>query len=243
MSARLTTKNSHHITYGKVEIRAKLPEGDWLWPADWAELVETEISIIARWPLPPPGMTPVLAEVDIPYVDKYYEPYYELGPDAFLVQRYGMRAKRLMEDLLKAAPEEVRQASAFYTPPAAASSPSTQAPKQPAASPERSSASSAPVVPSNQPAASSKLSAPPSTHPAALPERSAQLADHVKPQDSSQPLILGFPYKSTSLAAGTQSGPEADSDCEAGSDSEISSKSEGEGDSDSEDKRRGCCIA
>ncbi|KAL1704008.1 hypothetical protein EV121DRAFT_280707 [Schizophyllum commune] len=213
---------------------------------DWAELVETEVSIIAGWPLPPPGMTPVLAEVDIPYVDKYYEPYYELGPDAFLVQRYGMRAKRLMEDLLKAAPEEVRQASAFYTPPAAASSPSTQAPKQPAASPERSSASSAPVVLSNQPAASSKLPAPSSTHLAALPERSAKLADHIQPQDSSQPLILGFPYKSTSLAAGTQSGPEADSDCEAceaGSDSEISSKSEGEGDSDSEDKRRGCCIA
>ncbi|KAL1719369.1 hypothetical protein EV715DRAFT_263376 [Schizophyllum commune] len=213
---------------------------------DWAELVETEVSIIAGWPLPPPGMTPVLAEVDIPYVDKYYEPYYELGPDAFLVQRYGMRAKRLMEDLLKAAPEEVRQASAFYTPPAAASSQSTQAPKQSAPSPERSSASSAPVVPSNQPAASSKLPAPPSTHPAAPPKRSADLADHVKPQDSSQPLILGFPYKGTSPAADTQLNPEADSDfeaTEAGSDSENSSKSEGEGDSDSGDKRPGCCIA
>lgn len=35
MSARLTTKNSHHIQYGKVEIRAKLPAGDWLWPALW----------------------------------------------------------------------------------------------------------------------------------------------------------------------------------------------------------------
>ena len=35
MSARLTTKNSHHIQYGKVEIKAKLPRGDWLWPALW----------------------------------------------------------------------------------------------------------------------------------------------------------------------------------------------------------------
>ncbi|KAI5887453.1 uncharacterized protein SCHCODRAFT_02671478 [Schizophyllum commune H4-8] len=212
---------------------------------DWAELVETEVSIIAGWPLPPPGMTPVLAEVDIPYVDKYYEPYYELGPDAFLVQRYGMRAKRLMEDLLKAAPEEVRQASAFYTPPAATSSPLTQAPKQPAASPERSPASSVPVVPSNQPAASSKPPAPSPTPSAALSERSAKLADRVDLQDSS-PLILGFPYKSTSPAEETQSDPEADSDveaCEAGSDSENSPDSEGEGDPDSEDNRRGCCIA
>ena len=35
MSARITTKNSHHIQYGKVEIVAKLPRGDWLWPAIW----------------------------------------------------------------------------------------------------------------------------------------------------------------------------------------------------------------
>ena len=34
-SARLTTRLSHHITYGKVEIVAKLPRGDWLWPALW----------------------------------------------------------------------------------------------------------------------------------------------------------------------------------------------------------------
>ena len=35
MSARITTKNSHHIQYGKVEIVAKVPLGDWLWPALW----------------------------------------------------------------------------------------------------------------------------------------------------------------------------------------------------------------
>ena len=35
MSARITTKNSHHIQYGKVEIVARIPEGDWLWPALW----------------------------------------------------------------------------------------------------------------------------------------------------------------------------------------------------------------
>uniref|UniRef100_A0A1Q3FIF0 Putative beta-13-glucan-binding protein-like isoform x3 n=1 Tax=Culex tarsalis TaxID=7177 RepID=A0A1Q3FIF0_CULTA len=34
-SARLRTKDSFAFKYGKVEIRAKLPAGDWLWPALW----------------------------------------------------------------------------------------------------------------------------------------------------------------------------------------------------------------
>ncbi|EED84213.1 hypothetical protein POSPLDRAFT_122634 [Postia placenta Mad-698-R] len=35
MSARISTRNSHSIRYGKVEIVAKMPVGDWLWPALW----------------------------------------------------------------------------------------------------------------------------------------------------------------------------------------------------------------
>lgn len=35
MSARLSTKNSHSIQYGRVEVRAKLPRGDWIRPAIW----------------------------------------------------------------------------------------------------------------------------------------------------------------------------------------------------------------
>jgi Glycosyl hydrolases family 16 len=34
-SARITTQGKHNITYGKVEVTAKLPRGDWLWPAIW----------------------------------------------------------------------------------------------------------------------------------------------------------------------------------------------------------------
>ncbi|KLO19430.1 concanavalin A-like lectin/glucanase [Schizopora paradoxa] len=34
-SARISTKFSHSITYGRVEVRARLPRGDWLWPAIW----------------------------------------------------------------------------------------------------------------------------------------------------------------------------------------------------------------
>lgn len=34
-SARLTTNFSRSIQYGRVEVRAKLPRGDWIWPAIW----------------------------------------------------------------------------------------------------------------------------------------------------------------------------------------------------------------
>lgn len=34
-SARLMTHDSTSIQFGKVEIRAKLPRGDWIWPALW----------------------------------------------------------------------------------------------------------------------------------------------------------------------------------------------------------------
>ncbi|KAI0327877.1 concanavalin A-like lectin/glucanase [Cubamyces sp. BRFM 1775] len=35
MSARIHTRDSYALTYGRVEISAKLPRGDWLWPALW----------------------------------------------------------------------------------------------------------------------------------------------------------------------------------------------------------------
>jgi len=34
-SARLRTVNSFHTTYGKFEVEAQMPKGDWLWPAIW----------------------------------------------------------------------------------------------------------------------------------------------------------------------------------------------------------------
>lgn len=35
MSARLRTVNSFSFTYGKIEVKAKLPAGDWLWPGKY----------------------------------------------------------------------------------------------------------------------------------------------------------------------------------------------------------------
>jgi hypothetical protein len=35
MSARIRTVESFYFKYGRVEVRAKLPAGDWLWPAIW----------------------------------------------------------------------------------------------------------------------------------------------------------------------------------------------------------------
>jgi beta-glucanase (GH16 family) len=34
-SARLSTKGKKFIKYGRVEVVAKMPAGDWLWPAIW----------------------------------------------------------------------------------------------------------------------------------------------------------------------------------------------------------------
>lgn len=36
-SARLTTRLSHSIRYGKIEVKARMPTGDWIWPASKSE--------------------------------------------------------------------------------------------------------------------------------------------------------------------------------------------------------------
>lgn len=46
-SARLTTKGKKSIRYGQVEVVAKLPEGDWLWPAIW---MMPENNVYGEWP-------------------------------------------------------------------------------------------------------------------------------------------------------------------------------------------------
>jgi beta-glucanase (GH16 family) len=47
-SARLTTQGKKSIHYGRIEVTAKLPKGDWLWPAIW---MMPEESIYGPWPL------------------------------------------------------------------------------------------------------------------------------------------------------------------------------------------------
>ncbi|KAF8234508.1 concanavalin A-like lectin/glucanase [Tricholoma matsutake] len=48
MSARINTKGKVGIRYGRVEIKAKLPRGDWLWPAVW---MLPENDTYGKWPL------------------------------------------------------------------------------------------------------------------------------------------------------------------------------------------------
>lgn len=48
MSARLNTKAS--ITYGKVEVVAKLPRGDWIWPGKAYTMSKTELIILVLVP-------------------------------------------------------------------------------------------------------------------------------------------------------------------------------------------------
>ncbi|BGP17074.1 hypothetical protein JCM10213_006896 [Rhodosporidiobolus nylandii] len=46
-SARLTTRLSHSIKYGRVEVKAKMPTGDYIWPAIW--MLPTS-SVYGEWP-------------------------------------------------------------------------------------------------------------------------------------------------------------------------------------------------
>jgi len=48
MSARINTQGKKSIKYGKVSVRAKLPRGDWLWPAIW---MMPEESKYGPWPM------------------------------------------------------------------------------------------------------------------------------------------------------------------------------------------------
>lgn len=46
-SARLNTKGKKTIKYGRVEVEARMPLGDWLWPAIW---MMPEKSVYGDWP-------------------------------------------------------------------------------------------------------------------------------------------------------------------------------------------------
>jgi beta-glucanase (GH16 family) len=46
-SARLSTKGKKTLKYGKVEVIAKMPRGDWLWPAIW---MMPEADVYGEWP-------------------------------------------------------------------------------------------------------------------------------------------------------------------------------------------------
>lgn len=46
-SARINTRGKVGIKYGRVEVTAKLPKGDWLWPAIW--MMPTD-SVYGDWP-------------------------------------------------------------------------------------------------------------------------------------------------------------------------------------------------
>ncbi|GAA5881438.1 hypothetical protein JCM8547_005187 [Rhodosporidiobolus lusitaniae] len=46
-SARISTKLSHSIRFGKIEVKARMPTGDWIWPAIW--MLPTD-SVYGVWP-------------------------------------------------------------------------------------------------------------------------------------------------------------------------------------------------
>lgn len=58
-SARISTKETFNFKYGKVEVKAKLPKGKWLWPAVW--MLSSEVAYGSDFD----GETPSSGEVDI----------------------------------------------------------------------------------------------------------------------------------------------------------------------------------
>jgi len=54
MSGRLRTMKSFGTRYGRIEVRAKMPKGEWLWPAIW--------TLPTNWPY---GLWPASGEIDI----------------------------------------------------------------------------------------------------------------------------------------------------------------------------------
>ncbi|KAH7140029.1 concanavalin A-like lectin/glucanase domain-containing protein [Dactylonectria estremocensis] len=46
-SARLNTRSKKTIKYGRVEVRARMPKGDWMWPAIW---MMPQDSVYGEWP-------------------------------------------------------------------------------------------------------------------------------------------------------------------------------------------------
>ncbi|KAH9915008.1 concanavalin A-like lectin/glucanase domain-containing protein [Fomitopsis serialis] len=48
-SARINTKGHYQLKYGKVEVVAKLPQGDWLWPAIW--MLPNSTDVYGQWPM------------------------------------------------------------------------------------------------------------------------------------------------------------------------------------------------
>jgi len=59
-SARLSTQGKKSIAFGRVEVKAKLPRGDWLWPAIWMLPENADGS-----DLPYYGQWPMSGEIDI----------------------------------------------------------------------------------------------------------------------------------------------------------------------------------
>ena len=66
-SARLRTVKSFNFKFGRVEIKAKLPKGDWLWPAVWLLPTNNEF-----------GPWPASGEIDI-LESRGNDPSYPVG--------------------------------------------------------------------------------------------------------------------------------------------------------------------
>lgn len=45
-SARIRTADSFAFKYGKLEVRAKIPSGDWLWPGNYLRYIRKKMNFL-----------------------------------------------------------------------------------------------------------------------------------------------------------------------------------------------------
>ena len=104
-SARIRTAESFSFTYGRVEVRAKIPIGDWLWPAIWMLPVDNQY-----------GIWPASGEIDIMESRGNPPSYAGGGYDAYgSTLHWGLDFSQNMFPLTHATTSGVNLAADFHT--------------------------------------------------------------------------------------------------------------------------------
>ncbi|KAL1659612.1 hypothetical protein GGF50DRAFT_119712 [Schizophyllum commune] len=97
---------------GAVSVQCHLTDAKSTDP-DWCGLAGRQAllyrNIFANWAQPPPKVITLSAYIDSDYVDEYYRPYIEGGPDAYYAQRIGKAAKTLNSRMVRTYPKQFKK--------------------------------------------------------------------------------------------------------------------------------------
>ncbi|TRM58114.1 hypothetical protein BD626DRAFT_540207 [Schizophyllum amplum] len=82
----------------------------------WRDKAWRELSMARIQPARPRDFFMLMATPDFKYIDEYYKPYFEEGPDEFDASRQGERAAQANEMLKKAVPMQMKMMMSMLTP-------------------------------------------------------------------------------------------------------------------------------